>query len=129
MSNTMREILFRGKRVDNGEWVKGFYVIIAKENHCIFTGRIDLAQGSIGYEYFKVDPKTVGQYTGLTDKNGTKIFEGDLVISTSPNRLSNKPILVKFCPLSGYFMCNPERQPLIIGNIHDNPELLEENDG
>ncbi len=51
MSSTMREILFRGKRVDNGEWVNGFYVIIACENHYIFTGRIDLTQGSVGCEY------------------------------------------------------------------------------
>lgn len=67
----MREILFKGKRIDNGEWVEGFYFeeigsFIIEKPSCVST------------HTFLVDPATVGQYTGLTDKNGVKIFEGDI---------------------------------------------------
>lgn len=75
----MREILFRGKRTDNGEWVKGFYVCIP-DTHYIMTGKFDsLTNGIINSEAYKVDPSTVGQFTGLEDKLGTKIFEGDVI--------------------------------------------------
>lgn len=161
----MREILFRGKRVDNGDWVKGFYVVLGGENHCIFTGRLDITKRSIGYEYFKVDPETVGQYTGLTDKNGTKIFEGDIfrfsdevwsscytscgteydswdvenygVIGFDEENARFDFVRYKFGENSveadlhenrniefAEFVSDLE----IIGNIHDNPELLEVSD-
>ena len=134
----MREILFRGKRVDNGEWVEGFYVVIAGENHYIFTGRIDLTQGSIGCEYFKVDSKTVCRYTGLTDKNGVKIFEGDIVTYNKEygGKTREKGTVYwcdgafgvenvqdeEDCGLLGALV---KYQLEIIGNIHDNPGLLE----
>lgn len=76
----MREILFRGKRTDNGEWVKGFYCIFNGKKHLIYTGYAAAACGNyypVGYE---VDPKTIGQYTGMDDRNDTKIFEGDIVL-------------------------------------------------
>ena len=154
MSDTMREILFRGKRVDNGEWVKGFYVIIAGENHCIFTGRLDITRGRIDYEYFKVGPETIGQFTGLTDKNGNKIFEGDILKATSedtgepiyavvgygkfndPNSLDDDSIIGWYAEFRGIktTILNGESEGCsipsaceVVSNIHDNPELLEGN--
>ena len=137
----MREILFRGKMADNveGEWVEGFYVIIASENYCIFTGKIVLTQGGIGYEYFKVDSETVGQYTGLTDKNGTNVFEGDIVKYCKEYGEEAREIgIVYWCDGAfwvesvqdkddvGLLGVRVDYQLEVIGNIHDNPELLEE---
>lgn len=114
----MREILFRGKKI-NSEWVKGDYVID------IFTKTPFINTSGNGFE--KVDPKTVGQYTGLTDKNGTKIFEGDIVL-----RRKDKELVFYddggFSPFAiPGWECTPDADEVeVIGNIHDNPELLAE---
>lgn len=75
----MREILFRGKRKDNGKWVEGHYgeYYSGKENVSCISIPKETISGSLCYD---VIPETVGQYTGMTDKNGTKIFENGYMI-------------------------------------------------
>jgi hypothetical protein len=122
----MREILFRGKRKDNGEWVYGFYrsYIYRKKKHA-WLETID--------RIWEVKPETVGQYTGLEDINGVKIFEGDIVRYGDFGRIPEPDISMdKVVWENGGFIIGGEYMGLsysveieIIGNIHDNPELLD----
>lgn len=142
----MREILFRGKRKDNGEWVEGYYAM--QSNHACFEEELkythfifkdiflDFNLG--GLQEFEVIPETVGQYTGLTDKNGKKIFEGDilefsdrLVVVFWRNNLGSwDSEFLKFTnrenSRDSMLPPNWKYKSKVIGNIHDSPELLKE---
>ena len=130
----MREFLFRGKRTDNGEWVKGYLYITHIGAHEI--GSYD-AEINIERFTFDVIPETVGQYTGLTDKNGVRIFEGDIVHCVSKLDSADMVIIFEcgqfrmilaekyheYQTNVGYYDINCFAKE-VIGNIHDNPELL-----
>lgn len=159
----MRDYLFRGKRIDNGEWVEGCGIIATENWVSIFTVIDDIDENSSEVNEIEVLPETVGQYTGLTDKNGKKIFEGDIVTENSGdvrllcdiNKKKNHIGVVKFGEHSvpsddpfewgeayGFFIDGEVFTPAIseyghyhdydlevIGNIHDNPELMKGGDG
>lgn len=139
----MREILFRGKRADNGEWVEGCYFLanLTTQPH-ILTGKLEITgSGVITFEKFKVIPETVGQYTGLTDKNGKKIFEGDICeVTMFTCEGEDRHYLCEVCFDCGSFVFRErsgfdilfldiydfETDVEVIGNIYDNPELIKE---
>lgn len=135
----MREILFRGKRVDNDAWVEGLLTIIWGQYHIIQPNDENTA--------YPIILKTIGQYTGFTDKNGTKIFDGDILIfddmdgskgiyevfwdgnngkfaiaaSGNRNYVDDFELFDELFERNEYF-----KWFTVIGNIYDSPELLKE---
>lgn len=139
----MREIKFRGKRVDNGEWIdgnyyesgmSGVYILQNQTQSKGVRGGIKIKDVCISFE---VISETVGQYTGLKDKNNVKIFEGDIVECVYNGVLYTFVVVwdnseLDFKGTNGkenygkhfeYLTCCEEVK--VIGNIYDNPELLE----
>lgn len=138
----MREILFRGKQKDNNEWIEGYYAV--QSNHACFAHELkythfifkdiflDFNLG--GLQEFEVIPETVGQYTGLTDKNGKKIFEGDIlkyinedddphyitVVFDECAFLIDDQGITDCDLLTSYTSLGLE----VVGNVFDNPDLL-----
>lgn len=160
----MREILFRGKRIDNGEWVEGYYtdlpvgsfaatifsndeeivcedtesyiIEVYEKQHSNYPNSIPLRV--VELEKYQVAPETVGQCTGLTDENGKKIFEGDIlkILSSDCGQADEWISVVKydeygFSPFCDQYNCDGCECSFeldeyeVIGNIYDNPELLE----
>lgn len=143
----MREILFRGKRRDNGEWVEGYLIqkggetLIARYPYCTGelheTSWLEFCFGG----FIEVIPETVGQYTGLTDRNGEKTFEGDILkfrewdggemcwigyVHFEHCQFIISGGAYKECPSYFHLALSkfPSKNIEVIGNIHDNPELL-----
>ena len=143
----MREILFRGKRTLNGDWIEGLLWKKKYNYNRIFISYFPYQDDY--EETYSVCPKTIGQYTGLTDKNGKKIFEGDIVkAKITENKLTHTKkyegiYTVKYHDKYCYFYLAKQGNNLlfdgnwdyflsnieVIGNIHDNPELLKECEG
>lgn len=149
-----RDILFRGKRTDNGKWIEGDFMKIEPPPVCFEEDKIESAEIYIvaedertfadwcmprQYAMYTVDPSTVGQYTGLLDKHGNKIFEGDIVKTgkyghddgKGHNSAGFNTFYVvfeygSFCLCTGWnrFNLRPDTGLEIIGNRWDNPELL-----
>lgn len=136
----MREILFRGKANGGCCWVYGHYAVLNDgyrldwKRHYLLSGelRYNDQYGKEDVRKVEIDPNTLGQYTGLKDKNGKRIFEGD-VVTFKTTAYSFKPCIVEYRNDTAQFVVrkNDRSYPMaddfvyeVIGNIHDNPELI-----
>lgn len=146
----MGEVLFRGKRLDNDEWVNGYYVRLydgkGHETHRIYPGYAETDCGDYYPDWFEVDPKTVGQFTGLYNGAEQRIFDGDIVRydeklfvvqredETPGGSWSCTAYILQRIGWSGGLSFEDTIDEYyneicveIIGNIHDNADLLKLN--
>lgn len=130
--------LFKAKRLDNGEWVQGNLIqscdatdgwetiIIPIKNSNMFTKHIKRGYGNLGFEnWYRVDPSTICQYTGLKDKNGKPIWENDIVNATDVNCVCVNDIVVNVTDYNLMLNLYYSDELECVGNIFDNKELLE----
>lgn len=133
-----REILFRGKRIDNCEWVEGYYVCLNGNEHRIYSGYAETDCGTYYPGYATIDHTTVGQYAGLNDLTGKRFFDGDIFRFYDDDgdySIYKVQWLVSdnFCGWAyidavGHvdtFVDFIAERSEIISNIYDKPELLE----
>ena len=144
----MREILFRGKRLHDNKWIYGNFVSDCEGNPHIIEPRFFCEDGHhLQYEDNTdtpvfIIPETVGQFTGLTDRNGKRIFEGDICrfkrfndvhIGKVVFNVTTASFIMWYQPIVGAYGEKATQKMLlsacdnieVIGNIHDNPELME----
>ena len=128
----MREILFRGKRMDNGEWEYGYLDGIWEQRYILWRMTNNV------HNMVEVDPETICQYTGLTDKNGKKIWEGDILEGHLDDKFPEDVTREKViwhengwkteesrCDDKAYLDEFDTENFEVVGNVFDNPELLE----
>ena len=127
-----REILFRGKRVDNGEWVEGDLIQLDSRIMIADKGMTAYDKGHahehVDIECVEIITETLGQFTGLTDENGKRIFEGDIVRSEldwifAVKWDSENARFIGYSRNNNIIYVGREPKAIVIGNIHDNPEL------
>ena len=115
------EIKFRGKRADNGEWVYGYFAKLSATEGYILTRNMDWFSTS------KVDISSIGQYTGLKDRNGKEIYEGDFVryidANDEPKTSEVRFVDAAFSPLTE-IMWMGDADCEVVGNKFDNPEMM-----
>ena len=126
----MRENLYRAKRKDDGKWIEGYFYKIWDKVFLLWGMTNDTPNME------EVIPETVGQYTGLKDINDKKIFEGDIIKGTIVSQWSKRKIVCRIVwKIDGFVSIDRKnfihkvkfaKDIEVIGNIHDNPELLEE---
>lgn len=131
----MREILFKAKRIDNGEWTEGNFVKTVTASYIVVPYKHETILGE--GKTIEVDPSTICQYTGINDKNGHKIWENDILVSHLDEDYPDDTTYIQVIWIESGF-CTKEqgsddREPLddfttqnfaVCGNIFDNPDLM-----
>ena len=134
----MREILFKGKRIDNGEWIEGYYQkrhdFLGNEEHLIFY-----ADGHTVWDHAEVSSETLCQFTGLCDKNGKRIWENDILMAhldeSYPEDAAYETVEWNVAGWVAHETGSTDREYIdkfdlehyeVVGNTFDNPELLQE---